>query len=125
MTQPETRVFPDPPAIAEEAAARFARAAEEAIRLSDRFTVALSGGSTPKLLHQLLATRYKSEIQWSGVEVFFGDERCVPPDHIESNYRMARETLLSQVPIPGDNIYRMKGEIEPNEAAKEYGMMLK
>src|SRR4051795_8991139 len=125
MTQPEIKVFPDPPTIAEEAALRIAKAAEEAIALSERFTLALSGGSTPKLLHQVLASKYKSAIEWSRVEIFFGDERCVPPEHSESNYRMARESLLSKVPIPGDNVYRMRGEVEPNEAAKEYGLMLK
>jgi 6-phosphogluconolactonase len=57
--------------------------------------------------------------------VFFGDERCVPPDHKESNYRMAEQALLSKVPIPGDNVYRMRGEIDPNEAAREYGLTLK
>ena len=125
MTQPEIKVLPDPPGVAEEAAVRIVQAAEEAIALSERFTLALSGGSTPKLLHQLLATKYRDAIEWARVEIFFGDERCVPPDHIESNYLMARETLLSKVPIPGDNIYRMRGEIDPNEAAREYGLMLK
>ena len=56
---------------------------------------------------------------------FFGDERCVPPDHKDSNYRTAEQALLSKVPIPGDNVYRMRGEIDPNEAAKEYGLTLK
>jgi 6-phosphogluconolactonase len=57
--------------------------------------------------------------------LFFGDERCVPPDDKDSNYRMAHETLISKVPIPLDNVYRMRGEIDANEAAKEYGLMLK
>src|SRR5262249_40589610 len=68
---------------------------------------------------------FRKQIDWSRVEIFFGDERCVPPDHPESNYRMAREALLSHVPIPGDNLYRMRGEIDPEVAAKEYGLMLK
>jgi 6-phosphogluconolactonase len=125
MSQAEIKVFPEPAGIAESAAARIVDAAGEAIALSGRFTLALSGGSTPKLLHEVLATKYRDAIEWSRVEIFFGDERCVPPDNIESNYRMARETLLSRVPIPGDNIYRMRGEMDPNEAAKEYGLMLK
>jgi 6-phosphogluconolactonase len=127
MMQPQIKVLPDVDAIAQEAAERIVRAADEAIVLSGRFTIALSGGSTPKTLYQLLAEEpYRSRIDWTKVEVFFTDERCVPPDHPESNYRMARETLLSKVPIPGDNIYRMRGEVEPpEEAAKEYGMMLK
>ena len=124
---PEINVLPDPATIAAEAAERIVRAADEAIVLSGRFRIGLSGGSTPKLLFQLLASdAYRDRIDWSNVEVFFADERCVPPEHAESNYRLARETLLSKVKIPGDNIYRMRGELEPpNEAAKEYGQMLK
>jgi 6-phosphogluconolactonase len=122
---PEIRVFSDPHAIAVEAADRIARAADEAIALTDRFSIALSGGSTPKLLHQRLAERYRDAIDWTKVEIFFGDERCVPPDRRDSNYRMAAETLLSKVPIPGDNVYRMRGELDPNTAAREYGLMLK
>ena len=124
---PEIKVVPDPAAIAAEAAERIVRAADEAIALSGRFRIGLSGGSTPKLLFDLLASDvYRERIDWSTVEVFFADERCVPPDHADSNYRLARETLLSKVKIPGDNVYRMHGEVEPpNEAAKEYGLMLK
>jgi len=125
--QPEIKVLPGPAGIATEAAERIVRAAEEAIALAGRFRIALSGGSTPKLLFELLASdAYRDRIDWTNVEVFFADERCVPPDHVESNDRLARETLLSKVKIPGDNIYRMRGEVEPpNEAAKEYGQMLK
>jgi 6-phosphogluconolactonase len=126
MLKPEIKVLPDPAAVAAEAAERLVRAANEATALADQFTVALSGGSTPRAMHQLLAVEpLRSRVDWSKVQIFFGDERCVPPDHPESNYRMARETLLSKVPIPGDNIYRMRGDIDPNEAAKEYGQMLK
>src|SRR5690242_18249266 len=100
MIQPEIKVLPDPQAIAAEAADRIARAADEAVALTGRFTLALSGGSTPKILYQLLADQYRDAIDWAHVQVFFGDERCVPPDHPESNYRMAHETLLSKVPIP-------------------------
>ena len=123
---PEIKVLPDLAALSREAAERVVRIAEEAIALTDRFSIGLAGGSTPKALYQLLASpEFASRIDWPKVEVFFGDERCVPPEHPESNYRMARESLLSKVPIPGDNIYRMRGEIEPNEAAKEYGLLLK
>jgi 6-phosphogluconolactonase len=124
---PRIRVFPDPAAVAHEATEFFVRLAEESIALTGRFTVALSGGSTPEAMYKLLTQEpFKSRVDWAKVEVFFGDERCVPPDHAESNYRMARESLLSKVPIPGDNVYRMRGE-EPdhNLAAKEYGEMLK
>ena len=126
-TQPEIKVLPDPAAIAAEAAERIVRAADEAIALSGRFRIGLSGGSTPKLLFQLLASEaYHDRIDWTNVEVFFVDERCVPPDHADSNFRMVREMLLARVPIPGDNVYRMRGEVDPpDEAAKEYGRMLK
>ena len=124
--QPDIQVLPDPASVAGAAAQRIVRAAEEAIALAGRFTIALSGGSTPKLLFELLASdEFRDAIDWTHVEVFFVDERCVPPEHAESNYRMAREALLSKVPIPGDNIYRMRGEIEPEEAARAYGRMLK
>jgi 6-phosphogluconolactonase len=122
---PEIKVLPDPHAVAREAAERIVRAADQEIALGGRFTLALAGGSTPKLLYQMLAADFAGAVDWAKVQIFFGDERCVPPDHPESNYRMARETLLSKVPIPGDNVYRMRGEIEPEEAAKEYGLMLK
>jgi 6-phosphogluconolactonase len=125
MKTPDLRVLPDPAGIAHEAAERIVAAAEVAVELNHRFTIALSGGSTPRLLYELLASpAFRARIEWTKVEVFFGDERCVPPDHPESNYRMARQTLLAKVPIPGDNVYRMRGEIEPEEAAKEYGLML-
>lgn len=124
---PEIKVLPDPAAIAEAAAERVLAAADEAIALAGRFRIGLSGGSTPKLLFQRLASDgYRARVNWTSVEVFFADERCVPPDHADSNYRMARETLLAHVPIPGDNVYRMRGEAEPpEEAAVEYGRMLK
>jgi 6-phosphogluconolactonase len=125
MHNPEIKVLPTAAAIADEAATRIEQCAEAAIELSGRFTLGLSGGSTPRMLYQRLVDKYRAAINWAKVEVFFGDERCVPPDHADSNYRMARETLLSKVPIPGDNVYRMRGEIEPQEAAKEYGSMLK
>jgi 6-phosphogluconolactonase len=125
MHNPEIKVLPSTAAIAAEAATRIEQIAEAAIELNGRFSIGLAGGSTPKTLYQLLAEKYRAAIQWAKVEVFFGDERCVPPDHADSNYRMARETLLGQVPIPRDNLYRMRGEIDPQEAAKEYGVMLK
>jgi len=119
---PEIKVVPDAAEVAHEAAERVIAAASRAADEGRTFSIALSGGSTPKALFELLATDpYKSRIDWAKVEVFFGDERTVPPDHKDSNYRMAREALLSKVPIPGDNVYRMAGERDPNTAAREYG----
>jgi 6-phosphogluconolactonase len=125
---PEIKVVPDAKAVAAEAAERVAQAAERAVAERGRFSIALSGGSTPKALYALLAAEpYRSRIDWARVHVLFGDERAVPPDHKDSNYRMAAESLLTKVPIPGDNVYRMKGELgeRVDEAAKEYGLMLK
>jgi 6-phosphogluconolactonase len=123
---PQIRVFPDPDAVAQAAADIVAAAALEAIAERGAFRISLAGGSTPKKLYQLLAEEpYRSGIDWARVHVYFGDERVVPPEHKDSNYRTAREALLSKVPIPGDNVYRMKGEIDPKQAAKEYGLMLK
>ncbi|MGH7176095.1 MAG: 6-phosphogluconolactonase [Tepidisphaeraceae bacterium] len=126
MVDPEIKVLPTPAEVAHEAADRFVRSAAAAIEFHHFFTVGLSGGSTPKAMFQLLASApYRKQVEWTKVEVFFVDERCVPPEHPESNFRMAHQTLLSKVPIPGDNIYRMRGEIDPHEAAKEYGELLK
>lgn len=81
-------------------------------------TLVLSGGSTPIPLFQRLAE--DEEIDWSRIQVFWGDERCVPPDHEQSNYRSAYEHLLKHVDIPEENIHRMEGELPPAEAAQRY-----
>jgi 6-phosphogluconolactonase len=126
MTKPEIKVVPDPAALASQGAERFVDIAREAIALRGRFSVALSGGHTPEQMFHLLSQEpYRSQVAWEKVEIFFGDERCVPPDSPESNFRMANESLIRKVPVPGDNVYRMRGEIDPNEAAIEYGQMLK
>ena len=126
MTSPEIKVLPTPQDVAREAADRIVRLADEAIAANDRFAIALSGGSTPRLLYEMLAREpSRSQLDWTKVEVFFADERCVPPDHSDSNYRMVRETLLSKVPIPGDNVYRVSSEHDPEHGAKAYGQMLK
>lgn len=101
------------------------RAAELIVRAAQqtdaRFSVALSGGSTPERLYALLAVpEFASQIVWSRVHIFWGDERCVPPDHPDSNYRMARETLLGRVPIPPENVHRIVGELDPPQAAALY-----
>ena len=122
----QIKVSPDLAALARETADVIVASASEAIAASGKFSIALSGGRTPEALYTLLAQEpYRSIIDWQKVQVFFGDERCVPPDSPESNYGMARRAMLSKVPIPGDNIYRMRGEIDPNDAAKEYGKTLK
>jgi 6-phosphogluconolactonase len=126
MAIPEIKVVPDATALAAEGADRWVQLASQAIAEHGRFSVALSGGHTPEAMFKLLAQDpYRSQVAWEKVEIFFGDERCVPPDSPDSNYRMASESLLRKVPIPGDNVYRIRGEIDPKAAAIEYGQMLK
>jgi len=85
------------------------------------FSIALSGGSTPRGLFRLLAAEpYRSRCYWPAFKVFWGDERCVPPDHPDSNYLMAQKTLLDHVSIPPQQIFRMEGECKPEEAALNY-----
>lgn len=111
--------------VARQAADIIVAAAQRAIAEKGSFSLALSGGRTPEALYQLLASEpYRSQIDWSRTELFFGDERCVPPDSPQSNYGMARRALAS-APIPEANFHRMRGEIEPEQAAKEYGQLLK
>ena len=103
------------------AAEYFVARAETAMPAAGRFVVALSGGSTPKRLYMLLATAaYAGRVDWSRVHVFWGDERCVPPDDPASNYCMAREALLTRVPVPEENVHRMRGEDDPESAAAAY-----
>jgi 6-phosphogluconolactonase len=85
--------------------------------------MALSGGNTPRRMHEFLAE--SAGIDWSHVHVYWGDERTVGPDHQESNFRMARESLLDRVDIPAGNIHRMRGEADPDEAAQEYEQILR
>ena len=121
MSKPEIIICPDVDELNRRAAARLSDIAADAISRAGRFAVALSGGSTPKALYALLASpAYRDRLDWSRVHVFFGDERCVPPDHAESNYRMVEEALLSKIQITVRNIHRMDGEKEPGQAAEEY-----
>lgn len=122
----EVLVFNNLDELSRAAAARFVEAAQAAIATNGRFTLALSGGSTPKELYRLLAAEpYRSQLNWSKVYFFFGDERCVPPDHADSNYRMARESLLNQVPVSESQIFRMEGENpDVDAAASDYAQRL-
>jgi len=114
----DLRVFAGGAELARAAAEEFTRRAGEAIRARERCAVALSGGSTPRRLFALLADPaqpFRDRIEWRAVHFFWGDERHVPPDHPESNFRMARETLLDAVPVPAENVHRIRGE-EPDAA---------
>ena len=111
-------VYENPEELAEAAARGFAARANEAIDEIGRFAVVLAGGSTPKATYEILARDYADRIDWSNVHVFFGDERSVPPDHEDSNYRTASEALLDHVPVA--SVHRMQGELPPDEAAEAY-----
>jgi len=117
----DVQVFADGADLAGAAAQVFIQNAAEAITARGCFNVVLSGGSTPKAMYQLLATHSLAEqIDWGSVQVFWGDERDVPPDHPESNYRMANEALLEHVPIPRKNIHRIFSEEGAQSAAADY-----
>ena len=115
------QVFATPDALADAVAEHIVACAADAISSSGRFTLALAGGSTPRAAYSRLATRDSGlELDWRRVHVLWGDERCVPPDDPRSNYRMAKEALLDRVPIPPDQIHRIRGEDDPERAAAEY-----
>ena len=117
----DVTVYPDHPSLVDGAAAFIAGLAAESIAARGRFTIALSGGSTPRpVFARLVAADCAERIDWRQVHVFFSDERCVPPDDAASNYRMAREALLDHVPLPSANIHRMRGEEDPALAALAY-----
>ncbi len=99
---------------------------DEAARTSGRFALALSGGSTPRLLYELLATpEFRDKMPWERVHLFWGDERCVPHDHADSNYRMTREAMLDHLPIPPDNVHPILTDTTPEDGAARYDRTLR
>jgi len=114
--------FPTPERLADAVARHVVARAADAISATGRFTLALSGGSTPRAAYSRLATGawQLATGDWRLVHILWGDERCVPPDDLRSNYRMAKEALLDRVPVPADQIHRIRGEDEPEKAAAEY-----
>jgi 6-phosphogluconolactonase len=118
-TKGEVRVFRDLDELSRAAADFFCEVATKAARAGDAF-VALSGGSTPQRLYETLTTQeYHNRVPWMKTQLFWSDERCVPPDHPDSNYRMASEALAG-LPISPLNVHRMRGEDDPEQAAREY-----
>ncbi|HYY69997.1 MAG TPA: 6-phosphogluconolactonase [Terriglobales bacterium] len=104
----------------------FAEAAGAAVQRTGSFSVALSGGSTPALMYRaLLSQELRDRVPWAKGEYFWSDERCVPPDHPESNYGLAKRELLSKVPVRRECVHRMKGEEEPERAAADYEQELR
>lgn len=122
----QVRVYRDPEELALKAARLFARLADQYVIGCGKFTVALSGGSTPKAMFSVLAAEpFLDTVPWSSIYFFWGDERCVPPDHPDSNYRMTSEALLSKVPAPPENVFRIPAELpDPEQAAEEYAATL-
>jgi len=119
------QIFPDADQLAKAAAEQFITLAKEAIEARGVFTVALAGGTTPQKLYQLLASEpYRDQVDWPRVQVFWGDERCVPPDDPQNNFHKAWKILLKHVPIPEENLHRIPAELTPEQAAEKYEEIL-
>lgn len=114
-------IFATPADVADALARLIVREADAAIAARGSFAISLAGGTTPKAAYALLARLPEARaLDWSAIAVFFGDERCVPPDDEQSNYRMARLAFLDAVGIPAKNVHRMRGEDDPPRAARAY-----
>ncbi|HTI13451.1 MAG TPA: 6-phosphogluconolactonase [Dictyobacter sp.] len=114
----DVTIFSEVEKLSQAAAEYIVRVAGDAIQQHGSFSLALSGGSTPRKLYGLLATEpYRGQIDWSKVEIFWSDERCVPPDDPESNYLLAQEVMLSKLPIPAEHIHRVPADEADREAA--------
>jgi 6-phosphogluconolactonase len=124
----EIRILPDGAAVARRAAQEFVQAAASAVREKGSFNVTLAGGSTPKALYSLLVDdpTLRSQVPWDKIHLFFGDERHVPPDHLDSNFRMATEAMISKAPLKPEQVTRIKGEYpDAEQAALEYEKALR
>jgi 6-phosphogluconolactonase len=126
MPRPVTvtyRIFPTPAAVAQAAAKLFADTAVAAVQARGQARIAISGGTTPKAMFALLADPaqpFLKQVPWDKLDLYWVDERCVPPTDADSNYRMTNETLLSKVPLAAERIHRMEGELDPAVAAARY-----
>jgi len=120
MPEPKFIILNDAQELYVRAAEEIAHISGEAICTHGEFTLCLSGGSTPAATYDLLATRFHLSVDWKEVQFYFGDERCVPPDHAESNFAMATRTMLSKLALRPDQVHRMRGEDSPASAAAAY-----
>jgi 6-phosphogluconolactonase len=121
MTAIQTEIFRDSDELAHNVAERFIQISKEAIDQRGRAIIALAGGSTPKRLYQLLVTEeYQNRIQWHRIHLFLGDERYVPLDHDDSNFRMIKESLLDRIPIPEENVHPVPTHLHAADAALAY-----
>jgi len=124
----ELQVYPDIPTLSRAVTDEFIRVGRAALARRGGYAVALAGGSTPRASYALLAQDERGKgtgLAWDKVEVFFGDERPVPPEHLESNFRMAQEALLSHVMVKPERVHRIRGELEATPAAAEYESAIK
>jgi 6-phosphogluconolactonase len=122
------QVAPTPAAVARAAAQFFTTAAVNAALARGIARIAISGGTTPKAMFALLADPaepFVKQVPWDKLDLYWVDERCVPPDHPDSNYRMTKEALLSKVPLSPDCVHRMEGELDPEVAAARYESMVR
>ena len=124
---PGVRVYPDPDGVARAAAQEFVEAARRSIAGRGAFHAALSGGSTPRALYRLLGSEeFRASVDWARVHLYWVDERCVPPDHPESNFGMAQGEMLAKISIPAENVHRMPADRpDLEQAAQEYEQILK
>ena len=119
--KPQVQVLPDLEAISHKAAEMFVNTSRTCIASQGNFSVAVSGGSTPRKLYSLLGSaEYSPQVDWQRVHFFWVDERCVPKEHEESNFKTVFDRLLSKISIPDENIHRIKGEKDPDKAAQDY-----
>ncbi|MGH7600858.1 MAG: 6-phosphogluconolactonase [bacterium] len=119
--KPDLRIFPTAGELNRAATEALVQLVNNTIARQDRFAVALAGGNTPRAIYQILATEYRQQIPWAQAHLFWSDERYVPMDDPNSNYRMVRESLLDHVPIPAENIHHMPTEFpQPDDAAQNY-----
>jgi 6-phosphogluconolactonase len=113
-------VLPDHECVSRKAASLFEDVTVSSLKGKGECSVALSGGSTPKRLFSILASEYRNSVAWSDIDLFWVDERCVPPDHVESNFRIVSEAVLSRVAVPEGRVHRIRGEAEPHGEALRY-----
>ena len=122
----ELKIFPQPKALAKAVTEELQNSSSQAKKAKQRFNLVLAGGSTPRTVYEFLAqSEFKNSISWDAIHFFWGDERCVPPDHEDSNYLMARQALLDPLAIHQQNIHRICGENDPSDEASRYAQEIK
>jgi len=114
-------IFPDALALHRDAALKIVSRSSEALRTTGIFTIVLAGGSTPRQLYELLAGEFRDQFAWDRIHFFWGDERHIPPDHPDSNYRLAKEAMLARLPVLPENVHRIRAENPcADQVAEEY-----